>query len=40
MSQAQRTAERWSMDFAHDQLFDGRSIRMLTVVDQYIPVAQ
>jgi putative transposase len=32
---AQRTHERWSMDFVHDQLFDGRPIRMLTVVDQY-----
>jgi putative transposase len=26
--------ERWSMDFVHDQLFDGRPIRILTVVDQ------
>ena len=26
--------DRWSMDFVHDQLTDGRSIRMLTVVDQ------
>jgi putative transposase len=26
--------ERWSMDFVHDQLFDGRPFRMLTVVDQ------
>jgi len=33
--QAQRTHERWSMDFVHDQLFDGRPIRMLTVVDQF-----
>ena len=27
--------ERWSMDFAHDQLADGRSFRVLTVVDQW-----
>jgi putative transposase len=26
--------ERWSMDFVHDQLFDGRPFRMLTVIDQ------
>lgn len=26
--------ERWSMDFVHDQLFDGRPIRILTVIDQ------
>jgi putative transposase len=25
--------ERWSMDFVHDALFDGRPFRMLTVVD-------
>ena len=33
--QAQRTHERWSMDFVHDQLFDGRPFRILTVVDQF-----
>lgn len=27
--------ERWSMDFAHDQLSNGRPIRMLTVIDQW-----
>ena len=27
--------ECWSMDFVHDQLSDGRSIRMLTVIDQW-----
>jgi putative transposase len=32
---AQRTHERWSMDFVHDQLCDGRPFRMLTVVDQF-----
>jgi putative transposase len=33
--QAQRTHERWSMDFVHDQLFNGRPFRVLTVVDQF-----
>ena len=32
---ASRPTERWSMDFMHDQLFDGRRIRLLTVVDQF-----
>ena len=32
---ATRKDERWSMDFMHDQLQDGRRIRVLTVVDQY-----
>jgi putative transposase len=32
---ATRTHERWSMDFVHDTLFDGRAFRMLTVVDQF-----
>ena len=32
---AARTHERWSMDFVHDALFDGRAFRVLTVVDQY-----
>lgn len=32
---AMRRRERWSMDFVHDQLIDGRPIRMLTVVDQW-----
>jgi putative transposase len=32
---AMRRQERWSMDFVHDQLIDGRPIRMLTVVDQW-----
>jgi putative transposase len=36
---AQRTHERWSMDFVHDQLFDGRPFRMLTVVDQFSRVS-
>ena len=34
--QAQRTHERWSMDFVHDQLFEGRPFRVLTVIDQLI----
>lgn len=32
---ATKRDERWSMDFMHDQLEDGRKIRVLTVVDQY-----
>ena len=27
--------QHWSMDFVHDQLFDGRSLRILTVIDQW-----
>ena len=30
---ATRTHERWSMDFVHDQLFDGRPFRMLTITE-------
>jgi putative transposase len=25
----------WAMDFVHDQLFDGRKIRILTIVDTF-----
>lgn len=32
---ATSTHERWSKDFVHDALFDGRAFRVLTVVDQY-----
>jgi putative transposase len=32
---ANRTHERWSMNFVHDALFDSRPFRVLTVVDQY-----
>jgi putative transposase len=32
---ATRKDERWSMLFCHDQLQDGRRLRVLTVVDQY-----
>ena len=28
-------AERWSMDFVHDALADGRPFRILTVIDQW-----
>jgi len=31
----QQTNETWSMDFMSDQLYSGRSIRMLTLVDNY-----
>ena len=27
--------ERWSMDFVHDALADGRALRVLTMVDQW-----
>ncbi len=30
-----RVDERWSMDFVHDQLIDGRSFRTLTVIDNW-----
>jgi putative transposase len=32
---ASRAHERCSMDFVHDALLDGRSFRVLTVVDQW-----
>jgi len=32
---AQQLNEVWSMDFVADNLFDGRKLRALTVVDQY-----
>jgi len=28
-------AQRWSMDFVHDQMLDGRPFRVLTVIDQW-----
>ncbi|MDB4875584.1 MAG: family transposase [Gemmatimonadetes bacterium] len=28
-------AQRWSMDLVHDQLFDGRRFRVLSMVDQW-----
>ena len=33
--QAQRTHERWSMDFVYDALADCKAFRVLTVVDQW-----
>lgn len=30
-----RPNERWSLDFVHDQLADGRRIRVLNIVDDY-----
>jgi putative transposase len=32
---ATRQDERWSMDFMSDELFDGRRIRVLTIVDHF-----
>jgi putative transposase len=32
---AQHINEQWSMDFVHDRLEDGRSLRVLTVVDNF-----
>ena len=32
---AARTDESWSMDFMGDELFDGRRIRLLTIVDNF-----
>ena len=36
-TQASRPDERWAMDFMSDELFDGRRIRMLTIVDPLYP---
>ena len=33
--QASRPDERWAMDFMSDELFDGRRIRILTLVDHF-----
>ena len=35
LANAMRPNERWSMDFVHDRLADGRWFRVLTVVDQF-----
>ena len=32
-----RVNERWSLDFVHDQLSNGRRIRVLNIVDDYAP---
>ena len=34
-SDAVRPNEVWAMDFVHDQLFDGRKIRALTIIDTF-----
>ncbi|MEO7404841.1 MAG: IS3 family transposase [Burkholderiales bacterium] len=33
--QATRAGQYWAMDFLHDQLADGRTIRILTVIDKW-----
>ncbi len=35
MAVPNRVDERWSLDFVHDQLADGRRIRILNIVDDY-----
>lgn len=35
LANARRPNERWSMDFVHDRLADGRWFRILTVIDQF-----
>ena len=35
LAKARRPNERWSMDFVHERLVDGRWVRILTVVDQF-----
>jgi len=30
-----RPNQRWSLDFVHDQMTDGRRLRILAVVDEY-----
>jgi len=35
--------DAWAMDFVHDQLYDGRKIRILTVIDaftHYVPAIE
>ena len=34
-SAASAVNQVWAMDFVHDQLFDGRKIRVLTIVDTF-----
>jgi putative transposase len=38
-SQATEPNQIWAMDFVHDQLFDGRKIRVLTIVDIFTRLA-
>ena len=35
LKQATELNEQWSMDFVHDRLEDGRTLRVLTVVDNF-----
>lgn len=35
LGRAQRADQRWSMDFIHERTEDGRSFRVLSVIDQY-----
>lgn len=35
LAAARRPNQRWSMDFVHERLADGRWLRILTVVDQF-----
>lgn len=35
LPQPQNVNQRWSMDFVHDRLEDGRRFRLLTIVDDY-----
>ena len=35
LDRPQRPNQRWSMDFVHDKLFNGRKFRILTVVDDF-----
>ena len=35
LAAAAKPNERWSMDFVHDRLADGRSFRILTAIDQF-----
>ena len=35
LAAARKPNERWSMDFVHERLLDGRWLRILTVVDQF-----
>lgn len=35
LSVPQSTNQVWSMDFMHDQLHDGRSIRLLNIIDNF-----
>ena len=40
LSAATHTNDVWAMDFVHDQLYDGRRLRILTVIDtftRYVP---